>query len=229
MALDNALFLIVFCLFFIGLIIYCHYHYNNNNRNLEPNKVNTRRRKNQFPDKYLSEVSLSPYSDKPLINVDDVFSTERSSAAIGQKSVDPVNLVKDNPAEKWDSKFGIPLIKKEEKQNFVKNMQKKHQLYEKSLGQFSKHQTDKCTVIKTDVTIDPFKSNSETKGRAIKDIYDQQTANPKAKPKKVKKKSDFGVVYEDESEINGGSIKGTNLQAFDQKLEYKHAVFDNEF
>jgi hypothetical protein len=149
-------------------------------------------------------------------------------------NVMPSNLDQTNPEETWDASFGLPLMSNNEKKDYFDKMQKNHKRYEKSLSEFTKYQTDSSTIIKTETTIDPFKPDHRSeslKGRAIKDIYDEQVAGPKAKPKRVKRRSSSRVIYEDESELNGGAIPGTNnLHGYDGVNEtQKTAAFGNEF
>lgn len=142
------------------------------------------------------------------------------------------NYEQESPETIWDSSFGVPLMDKEEKKIFYKKIQDDHQDYQKSLGQFAKYQTDNSTLIKTDVTIDPFKPEKKSdclKGRSVKEIYDEQVAGPKAIPKKIRSTTCSEIIYEDELEMNGGKIKGTNLFGFDSSDGYKTATFGNEF
>jgi len=92
---------------------------------------------------------------------------------------------------------------------------------------------DRSTIIQTETTINPFRPDHRSKslrGRAVKDIYDEQVAGPKAKPKRVKKRTQTGVVYENESELNGGIISGTKMYGFDGINDsHKTAAFGNEF
>ncbi len=112
-------------------------------------------------------------------------------------------------------------------------MQNNHKDFQRSLGQFTQYQMDNRTLLKTDTTIDPFKPEKQSKslkGRTVKEIYDQQVAGPKAKPKKIKSRTGTSIIYEDEAEMNGGTIKGTNLCGFDGINDgFKTAAFGNEF
>ena len=180
-------------------------------------------------------------SRKLKIDVDSILrSDDRSSPEIDldgiilrKNKVMPSNLDIKDPEETWYSSFGLPLMSKAEKQDFCEKMKENHKNYEKSLGEFTKYQTDSSTIIKTDITIDPFKPekrNNKLKGKAIKDIYDKQVAGPKAKPKRIKHRTATSTIYEDESELNGGTISGTNLHGFDGVNDgFKQASFGNEF
>lgn len=162
------------------------------------------------------------------INTDN----ENTGNATGN-DVCPCNLDMTNPEDLWDSNFGLPLMTKDEKNSFVAKMQQNNRDYQKSLGQFTKYQMDDSTLIKTDITIDPFKPehlSGTLKGRSIREIYDEQVAGPKVIPKKIKSKT-FGLtIYENETENNGGHIKGTSLYGYDGiNNEPQSAYFGNQF
>lgn len=203
----------------------------------------------------------TPMRGREKINVDDIFSTETNYSPVSSKSsssymsdepseisirdylsdrmdylsdkILPGNFEEDNPNDSWDSSFGMPLMTDAAKQKFASKMHQNHKLYQKSLGQFNKYQLDNSTLIKTDVTIDPFKpekNSKNLKGKTIGQIYDEQVAGPKAIPKKIKTRTPTSIIYENESEMNGGLLKGTNLCGFDGiSGSYKTAAFGNEF
>jgi hypothetical protein len=212
--------------------------------------------------KYLSSASsplgiplIDMTSNNKKIDVDRILSTSPtgivlSSSANNSSEENQIDLISNNSTScssiekfsennfndreaSWDTNFGLPLMSKEEKKKFVSKMQKNHKDYQKSLGKFVKYQTDDNTVIKTDITIDPFKpekSKESFKGKLIRDIYDEQVVGPKAKNKKIKFRTPESIVYEHETEMNGGKIKGTNLCGFDGiKNDFKSAAFDSEF
>lgn len=185
--------------------------------------------KNRSEDPRLDKLS-STNPEKSMWDIDISQDFNKSSSI---QDVCPMNLEQSNPNELWDANFGLPLMDKEEKKKFFAKMQKNHEEYGKSLGQFTKYQTDDSTIIKTDTTIDPFKPNHRSdalKNCTVKEIYDEQVKGPQAKPKRIKSKSSTSVIYEDESEMNGGNIKGTNLYGYDGiNDEYKSAAFENEF
>lgn len=207
--------------------------------NLSPN--NSSEKSTTSPNKYcykankqrpITNDNLNDESDAP--DICDISDVEDDSAdvVLTNSNILPSNLELD-PEETWDASFGLPLMSKEEKKNYFARMQKNHKKYEKSMGEFGQYQMDRSTVIQTDTTINPFKPDhrSDTlKGRRIKDIYDEQVSGPKAKPKKVLKKNKNMTVYENESEMNGGIIEGTNMYGFDGICDdYKTAAFGNEF
>lgn len=205
-----------------------------------------------------SDTSTSSYiftqNGQSKIDVDSIFDSITSSdtCSLGKLDIEIDNNKKDDysiieehtnissgnhektePEEMWDANFGLPLMNQDEKKKYIEKMKKNHKEYEKSLGQFTKYQMDNSTLIKTDITIDPFKpghKSSSLKGKTVREIYDQQVAGPKPIPKKIKAKTANNIIYEDESELNGGVIKGTNLRGFDGiNNGYKSAAFGNEF
>nr|AEX62657.1 hypothetical protein mv_L452 [Moumouvirus Monve] len=195
---------------------------------------------NQHPK--LDECYISNNRSPNEIDVDSILSQVSSDCSSISGSIDsesiqsennhvvPSNL-SDDAENIWHSSFGKPLLTQQEKNKFTQKIQKDHKNYEKCLGQFVKYQTDDSTVIKTDTTIDPFKKPNDPnlKNMTIKDIYDKQVCGPKAKPRTIKNTINNTVIYDDESELNGGFIKGTNLQGFDGTSDFKSAAFDNEF
>ena len=174
----------------------------------------------------------SSFSDDIRNSKVDLTSSNSSNSMT--PSPKPSNL--EDPIEPealWDASFGLPLMDEKEKKIFAAKMHQEHKDYTKSLSKFSKYQTDNSTLIKTDITIDPFKPKPEAKslnGRAIKDIYDEQVSGPKAIPKRIIGKTDNAIIYDSETEMNGGYIKGTNLYGFDGICSgYTKAIFGNDF
>ncbi|ANB50704.1 hypothetical protein [Powai lake megavirus] len=207
---------------------------------------------NIYSDKSSTDIMASPYRtsdsiyDTNKIDVDIVLSQISSDSVMSNESsisnrsphddcinnkVVPSNLPFENAEDLWHSSFGKPLLSQNEKNKFSEKIKQDHQEYEKCLGQFSKYQMDNNTIIKTDVTIDPFKKSDENKLKniAVKDIYDSQVAGPRIKSKNIKTTNNHSTIYEDESEMNGGYIKGTQLHGFDGTSNFKSAAFDSEF
>lgn len=188
-----------------------------------------------------SSNSQSNNSDSNSYNQEMSNLSESSNRGSDQKSETPIapntavlpsNLEQIDPKEIWNSNFGLPLIDQNEKEKYMSQMKKNHENYVKSMGQFTQHVMDDKTVIKTDTSIHPFDEADKQvfKGKKIKDIYDDQTSGPKAKPKKIKYKTPSSIIYENEVDINGGYIKGTNLHGYDGINDgYKLASFGNEF
>lgn len=164
------------------------------------------------------------------INFDDSSERSLSDKKCEPDKIIPVNFPADGNEMSFN-KFGIPLMSADEKKKFYAKIQKNFKNYEKSLGEFMKYQIDDSTKIITDTTIDPFAPEKRNgTGVAIKDIYDEKVSGVKAKPKCVKKRTDTGVVYENESEMNGGKISGSNLCGFDGTNNgFKSACFGNDF
>lgn len=144
------------------------------------------------------------------------------------KPIRPSNL--DHSEQAWDAGFGLPLMAPKDKSRFVNKMRDNHDQYQQSMGDMTKYQMDRSTVIQTDTTIDPFKNAGGYDGLTVKDIYDRQTAGPQAKPKNISRRTDNLTIYSSESELNGGKLKGTNLNGFDGcNGEYQSAAFGNGF
>ena len=244
----NNIIILIIILVVIGVVVYLYYNHkkilstiqadtpeNQNDNTAKPKK---NRKKVRFDDNVIYHTydrkgtkQLSG-SSKDSIDVDKLFSP---SIASDEKSetVYPSNLDRTDPEELWDANFGLPLMTHNEKQKYVAKMQKNYKDYEKSLGKFVKYQTDDSTIIKTDASINPFSADQIDKifkGKTIKEIYDDQVAGPKAKPKQIKYQTSTSLVYENESELNGGQLQGTNLCAFDSDTTgFKSANLKNEF
>ncbi|BCS83279.1 hypothetical protein QLL95_gp0844 [Cotonvirus japonicus] len=176
-----------------------------------------------------SEKSESLRSNSSVCSSDDDSDSSESDCHINYDNVIPSNLKSET--DNWDNNFGLPLMSQKEHNNFVSKLKKNHSNYEKSIGEFTKYKTDNSTLIKTDTTIDPFapKNKPSLSGLAVCDVYDQKVAGPKARPKIVKKNSPTCVIYENENEMNGGQISGTELTGFDGSAGYKSAAFGCEF
>lgn len=230
----------------------------NKSKNIQAQKTKKKVRFNDdieyniYSDKSSTDIMVSPYRtsdsicDTNKIDVDSILSQISSDSIMSNESsvsngslhdnnitnkVVPSNLPFENAEDLWHSSFGKPLLSQNEKNKFSEKIKQDHEEYEKCLGQFSKYQMDNNTIIKTDVTIDPFKKSDENKlkNMSVKDIYDRQVAGPQIKPKNIKKTNNHSTIYEDESEMNGGFIKGTQLHGFDGASDFKSAAFDNEF
>jgi hypothetical protein len=188
---------------------------------------------------YQMTNSPTPQLDYHLSDEDDNYAYDPRGCDVGVDagmSDDFVPKGRSNidAEQTWDASFGFPLMSKNEKNKFFAEMQKNHKKYEKSIDQFSKQKSDRSGVIKSTTTIDPFKpdyrSNS-LKGRQIKDIYDEQVQGPRAVPKKIKYQTSRCTMYEDESTLNGGTVKGSaNLHPYNGiSGSHKTAAFGNEF
>lgn len=191
-------------------------------------------------EKLLCGVDLDDFSiplGDPTERIDDKKSKHNKDKTTKDKAKNKVHAVneedKDSAEKVWYDSFSTPLMDPDDKKKFYAKIQKSYKDYEKSFGEFIQYQMDNDTLIKTDITIDRFKPekrNNNCGGKAIKDIYDEMVAPPKAKPKKIKRKTDRCIIYDDESELNGGNIRGTTMCGFDGNNDgFKSAAFGNEF
>ena len=151
---------------------------------------------------------------------------------ISPQKIDIDSILSSEPPAPTQS-YGQPLVDANIKKAYYAKLQENYKNYEKSIGEFVKYQTDDSLIIKTDTYIDPFKPESRSnnyKGKAIKDIYDNMVAGPKAKPRKIKKITTNEVVYEDESELNGGRLRGCVVRSYDNMPNaYQQATFSHDF
>ncbi|MEM0354038.1 MAG: hypothetical protein QXW79_00515 [Thermoplasmata archaeon] len=135
--------------------------------------------------------------------------------------------------QSWYFILGTPLISADEKKKYYAKIQKNFRNYEESLGKFIKYQTDNNTIIKMDTKIDPLeasKSQNNLGGKPVKDIYDALVDGPKFKPKYILGKTDSNIIYENESELNGAKLKGSNLYGYNKtNFSFRSAKFDNDF
>lgn len=182
-------------------------------------------------DSIFTSIGKNSSSDSPN-SINESIKSINSSESDNSENNNFCSHNYNQPEEVWDASFGLPLMSKEEKHKYIKQMHKNHRKYQKSFGKFTQYQTDNNTLIQTDTTINPFKEakgSKSLKGNTVREIYDKQVAGPIAKPKKIKSKSDNKTFYEDEMEMNGGKIKGTNMCGFDNSNEFRSAAFGNEF
>jgi hypothetical protein len=248
-------------LFIIGIIVfyYCNRsvnHDNNSNRGSKKKhdiqksqKKSTKNNRNRyrkvrFNDKvkyHYYNKNSSITTERKKINIDDFLNkkTIANNTNNISENKSPNERIDEQMGERinesWDSNFGVPLITKEEgRQHFVK-IQKSNRKYEQSMSDFSEYQIDKDAIVEPEIKINPFKPTETSDlftGQKIKDIYDAQVANPKAKPKKIKKVTPELITYENESVNNGGILCGSkNLRGTDyQKINtFGNAAFGNAF
>lgn len=123
------------------------------------------------------------------------------------------------------------LVNPSDKETYYKMLREKHKQFGKAMCDYTKHQLDSDTIIKTDITIDPFKNDGAAlRGKAIKDIYDAMTLGPQFKKKHIKYQTDTQTIYENESELNGAMLKGSILCGYSTDgSNYKSAMFGNDF
>lgn len=172
----------------------------------------------------ISILSDSDYSDTSA-------TSNKSTNSIENNEILPSNLDTSNDDETWDAGFGIPLATEVKKKLHADELVNDHKKYSKSFGKFNQYLTDNSAIIKTDITIDPFKpeEKSKTLDKTIREIYDEQVAGPKAIPKKIKTITKNSIIYEEDSEMTGGNVMGTNLVGFDGNSNYQSADFGNGF
>lgn len=235
---DNIL-SIILILLIIGIIVYFYYNYKDKKIDQKVTKINSpsKQPKNKKLHKKRVRFNISPKLKSDSIDVNSIdvdsicYSNDSGSHSNSSEAkICPSNL--DNQDSIWDAQFGLPLVDEKSKKKSVDKMKREHEKYGKSLGKFHSYQMDKNTLIKTDTTIDPFKPQNRhlLAGKSIKDIYDNQVSGPKAKPKKILGRSTSSVIYENESEMNGGNINGSSLHGYDTNVDgFKMAEFDNEF
>lgn len=262
--ISNNIFILIIILIIIGIAVYFSYTYyilpkqsNITNRDITVNKErfydignistpdpirnNNRIKRNKKKVRFNNNVTYNTYVNKKDSSLEVSYpkatDTSASISTYFSSDIYPNNFDTNTEAA-WDDSFGLPLMNKEDKNKFVEKIHRDNSNYQKSMSQFSKYQTDNSTLIKTDVTIDPFKvesnskssDNSTLRGKSIKDIYDQQVAGPKAKPKKIQSTTDSFIIYNNEDENNGGKIKGTDLYGYDGVSDdFKMAAFGNDF
>lgn len=187
-----------------------------------------------------SSILISPAPPNPHTSSEGIRLTDSPASASRSasetrsvsetKPIKPSNL--EHSEQAWDAGFGLPLMDSKDKSRFVNKMRDNHDQYQQSMGDMTKYQMDRSTVIQTDTTIDPFKNTGGYDGLTVKDIYDRQTAGPRAKPKVISRRTAPPglTIYSSESELNGGKLKGSNLSGFDGAVdEYQSAAFGNGF
>uniref|UniRef100_A0A6C0LQR0 Uncharacterized protein n=1 Tax=viral metagenome TaxID=1070528 RepID=A0A6C0LQR0_9ZZZZ len=173
--------------------------------------------------------------DSP-ININSILSEKMDSINTSDDlspNVKSNNISAIQIEDRWDASFGLPLMNKDEKKDYFDKMQKNFVQYSTAISDYNNYQTDRNTVIKTDTTIDPFKPDIRSntlKGKTVKEIYDSVVSAPIAKPKIISKRTNAGIIYKEESELNGGKLIGTNLIGFDGTYDqYDTAAFGNGF
>ena len=184
-----------------------------------------------------SESAYEYKSDKNSnrkININEILSENENTPKINPAgNIIPSNFDQIDPNDKWDSSFGLPLLEKKEQAAYFVKMMDNYKNYKNTLDKFGQYLTDQSTIIKTETTIDPFKPSvrsSQLNEMTVQDIYDEQVAGPQIVQKKIKERTDSGIVYFDESEMNGGKMKGTNLSGFNGVDDrWESAAFGNGF
>ena len=148
-------------------------------------------------------------------------------------SIIPSNLDLATMGDTWDASFGLPLMSQKEQGDYFARMMDNYKKYDKAVGEFYEYQTDQKAILKTDTTIDPFKPSTRSaclNGKAVADIYDEQVAGPQAIPKEIRKVTASETFYADESAMNGGRIRGSDLFGINGHGDnFESAAFGNGF
>ena len=130
----------------------------------------------------------------------------------------PKHLIEPSATDTWDSSFGIPLMDPEEKRMFAQRMQANMNKYTHAVDKFAEFRDNRDNVEKAQTTLDPFVTDHRSSsliGKTIKEIYDEQTAGPRPKPKEVLDRTRTNTYYKDENSMNGAYLEGTRLTGFD--------------
>ena len=178
-------------------------------------------------------ITKSAKMDK-IPKIDNILKENESTPKINLAgNIIPSNFDIINPNQQWDSSFGLPLMDKKEQAAFFAKMMDNYGKYTDTLDKFGQYVTDQSTIIKTETTIDPFKPtvrSAQLAGKTVQEIYDEQVRGPQAIPKKIKARTDHGIVYQNESELNGGKMRGTDLVGVNQLGDtWESAAFGNGF
>lgn len=126
----------------------------------------------------------------------------------------PSNFDIIDPNQKWDSSFGLPLMEKKEQAAYFAAMMNNYSKFTDTLDRFGQYVTDQSTIIKTETTIDPFKPSTKScqlDKKTVQEIYDKQVQGPQIVQKKIKSRTLDGIIYDNESELNGGKMSGTDV------------------
>lgn len=245
---SNNLYIIIFILIILGLAVYIYYNKTPDNlregyktNKIKQNKKSSKTKKQVRFDDNIEYRIFTPIDVDEILYTDEEKSVKIEDTKIDDKiDIDQIlspdkNKIDESDIDKsWYTMFDKPLMTNNEKKQYYDKVSKNYKDYEKSLDQFGKYQTDDSTVIKTDITIDMFApekiNNNNKTGTTIKDIYNEMVKAPTAKPKKIKCKNPENIIYEDESEMNGGNISGSNLTGYDGiNDEYQMANFNDDF
>lgn len=199
----NIIFILIIIVI-IGLIVYSYY---NRCEDIPYNSYSNDNKKVRFNNK-IQYNTVSPissdlnssitYNQVPKINVDNIVST----------SSEPES---PSPEEnQWASNFNSSLIDKKESDAYYKKIMKENCDTLKSMDEYNNFKDKKKYIQKK-------KTFNNLEGQTLKDIYDDQVSNVSAIPKRVKEVKDGEVIYDSESENNGGNVLESNLFAYDPK------------
>lgn len=118
------------------------------------------------------------------------------------------------------------LVSDSDRRKYVKRLKNNFVDYEKSLGEFYKHQMDEKSKYQDEFDINQFPDEKQMKGRTVNDIYDTQTKrNRRLGILKPTKKS-----IDNESELNGGPLRGSKMHGYnDDGSGHGTADFGDDF
>jgi hypothetical protein len=176
-------------------------------------KNNNKKRKVTFND----NIEVLHFTKDPL------YSEDEENVDTG-----PIPYDKSSSGESWEDAFKSSLLDEASK--------KLQQKILNSSARYANYATDHQMIMDHDAKIAaPFmrpkkRNKAESIGKTIREIYDSKTANVKAVPKKLKKKTANTWEYEDECQMNGGSLDRKGLTGHDSGSDLYGAVtYDDDF
>lgn len=220
-------------LFILTVSVVVYVYFDIKNKKIIMKKKRLKKNSSNKKVRFNSEIdwnTITEQSDYSISNKQNIiYSDDSSTSGIGPDG--EIDTSSDN--DNWDSSFGVPLLDPKNKKNYLKKINRGHKKYTSSLSDFTSYLTDNSTVIRTDTTIDPFGNDKRNtlKGKKVKDIYDETVVDFKARPMKIKKRTKNRIYYQNEKDMNGGKIAGTNIYGVKESdcMNYQNADFGNEF
>lgn len=225
MDLKNIIILLIILLIII-LILYLYILFkNHNNKYLLKKKKKVRFNNNIQYHKYPKEIKLD-YHDNIYNNIDYVEPFVGNIDENTYYNEDDINNIKQKVKYADLSLGEINKLR-------YNNMRKKNKQFQNSLDNFTHFQKDDSKIVEQkSESIDPFNPSCDSEkliGMTIQDIYDSQINGPKAIPKNIKKITSSSIIYDNESELNGGFINGSNIYGMGQDDKYSSAHFTDNF
>lgn len=158
----------------------------------------------------------SSYSRPGYSNNDDSINNDYINgyyyASNNSEQIDEINN------DTWDKNFVGPLVSDNERKRFTGKLHRNWKKYQQSLSDFWEHQIDGDVRIKSDITIDPYKHDTnpeELYGKTIGTIYDEKIGYYNNNLDKLKKMNDKKYI---------------NILSADSKINmYKSADIKDEF
>jgi hypothetical protein len=148
----------------------------------------------------------------------DNFTSEQSNF---DESLRPANMSEENPDGEWGNAFNPQFVQNEQKK-FLRKLQRSHKHRAQSLKDLAKFHEQQDGMVEYAELINPA-------GKTIREVYENRTAPPKAKPKKIKHKGRNLTTYEGENEMNSGMLRG-GLAAHNLQTDGRSRVdFGNDF